>query len=77
MDPGEKLIEAFQQTIFAQFRGLGDPLLVLEKLYENEARAVERDGAIGQESLAQGCLSAHQQGKENVRGCYESESVEP
>ena len=30
MDPGEKFVKAFQQILFAQFRGLGDPLLVLE-----------------------------------------------
>src|SRR5664280_832652 len=66
MDPDEKFVETFQQILFAQFRGLGDPLLVLEKLDEDEARAVERGRAVGQESLAQGGFSAQQQGEENV-----------
>src|ERR1035441_8879680 len=66
MDPGEKFVKAFQQSLFAQFSGLGDPLLVLEKLDEDEARAVERRRAVGQESLAQGGLSTQQQGEENV-----------
>ena len=66
MDPGKKLGETFQQSFFAQFRGLGDPLLVLEKLDEDEARAVEGGRAVGQESLAQGGPPAQQQGEENV-----------
>jgi hypothetical protein len=27
MDPGQKFVEAFRQSLFAQFRGLGDPFL--------------------------------------------------
>jgi hypothetical protein len=53
MDPGEKFVEAFQQILFAQFRGLGDPLLMPEKLDEDEAWAVECGCAVGQKSLAQ------------------------
>ena len=27
MDPGQEFVEAFQESLFAQFRGLGDPFL--------------------------------------------------
>lgn len=56
MDASEKFVETFQQILFAQFRGLGDPLLVPKKLDENEARSVERRRAVGHESLSHYCL---------------------
>ena len=66
MDPGQQFVETFQQILLPQFRGLCDPLLVLEKLDENEAWAVERRCVVRQESLPQGGFSAQEQGEENV-----------